>query len=282
MSDPSVNQTPERSVNQTKQPSAADEARAARYAALEAEAPTLDEAGYRRQTRRSVLTGGAASLIGLLGWRWLQGGPEDNNIPTVLRRGHEANEALWRRLSGRTAPTFDRSRSSMLRVNGRHGIRNEIDLDAWELTVLGPDGSELGRHVLDDIAELPKVELTIEHKCVEGWSHIVTWGGTRFSDFAALYADRLDTGLTDYVALATPDREYYVGLDMASMLNEQMLLAYELEGEPLTQDHGAPLRLATPNKYGIKCIKRIGTMQFTNERPTDYWYERGYDWYAQL
>ncbi len=260
----------------------AEQERATRYAALEAEAPTLDEAGYRRQTRRSVLTGGAASLAAFLGWRWLQNGPEDNNIPVALRRGHEANEALWRRLSGRTAPTFDRSRSSMLRVNGRHGIRDEIDLDAWELSVLGPDGSELGRHVLDDIQALPKVELTIEHKCVEGWSHIVTWGGARFSDFAELYADRLGSGLTDYVSLVTPDREYYVGIDMASMLNPQMLLAYELEGEPLTQDHGAPLRLATPNKYGIKCLKRIGTIQFADTQPADYWYERGYDWYAQL
>lgn len=260
----------------------ADEERAAAYAALEAEAPTLDESAYRRQTRRSVLTGGVASLAALAGWRWLQTGPADNNIPVALRRGHEVNEALWRRLSGRTAPTFDRSRSSMLRVNGRHGIREEIDLDAWELTVVGPDGSELGRHVLDDVAALPKVELTIEHKCVEGWSHVVTWGGARFSDFAALYADRLGPDLTDYVALVTPDRQYYVGLDMASMLHPQMLLAYELQGEPLTQDHGAPLRLATPNKYGIKCIKRIGTIRFTDERPTDYWYERGYDWYAQL
>lgn len=259
-----------------------DEERARRYAALEAEAPTLDEDGYRHQTRRSVLTGAAASLVALAGWRWLQTGPEDNNIPVALRRGHEVNEALWRRLSGRTAPTFDRSRSSMLRVNGRHGIRNEVDLGNWELTVLGPDGTQLGRHILDDITALPKTELTVEHKCIEGWSHIVTWGGARFSDFAALYADRLDGGLTDYVALVTPDRGYYVGLDMPSMLNSQMLLAYELEGEPLTQDHGAPLRLATPNKYGIKCIKRIGTIQFTDDRPTDYWYERGYDWYAQL
>jgi len=47
-------------------------------------------------------------------------------------------------------------------------------------------------------------------------------------------------------------------------------------------EHGAPLRLATPVKYGIKNIKRIGTIRFTNTRPADYWAERGYDWYAGL
>lgn len=264
--------------------SEADEARAARYAALEAEAPVISHSQYRAQSRRSFLTGGVGALAGLAGWQYLRGRPEDNRAIDVLRRGHEFNEFLWRKLSREqaTAPTFARSESSMMRVNGRHGLDGEIDLAAWELNVLGPDGSSIGTNTMEDILALPKVELTIEHKCVEGWSHIVTWGGARFSDFMALYADQLGEDATEFVSLETPDSGYYVGLDMPSMRNSQMLLAYELQGEPLTQEHGAPLRLATPNKYGIKTIKRIGTIQFTNEQPTDYWYERGYDWYAQL
>ncbi len=261
-----------------------DAERAARYAALEAEAPTISRSEYQSRSRRSFLTGGVAAAAGLAGWRWLQGRPESNRANDVLRAGHEFNESLWRALSREQAqaPTFDRSESSMLRVNGRHGIRDEINLDAWQLTVLGPDGQTLGTNTMDDIRALPKYEMTVEHKCVEGWSHIVTWGGARFSDFAALYPDVGGDNLTEFVSLETPDSDYYVGLDMPSMMNSQMLLAYELQGEPLTQDHGAPLRLATPNKYGIKCIKRIGTIEFTNTQPTDYWFERGYDWYAQL
>jgi DMSO/TMAO reductase YedYZ molybdopterin-dependent catalytic subunit len=50
----------------------------------------------------------------------------------------------------------------------------------------------------------------------------------------------------------------------------------------LTLEHGAPLRLVTPVKYGIKNIKRIGTLAFTAKRPADFWAERGYDWYAGL
>lgn len=260
-----------------------EEERRERYAAEERGRPTLDAAEYRRRSRRSVLVGGVAALGGLAGFRWLQNRPEDNNIPDVLRTGHELNEALWRQLSrvGADAPTFDRSESSVLRVNGRIGIRDEIDLDAWQLRVEGPDGALLGTHTMDDIVALPQQELTIEHKCIEGWSHIVTWGGPRFGDWAAQYEDVLG-GFPEYVYLETPDREYYVAWDRASILHPQTLLAHRLQGEPLAQDHGAPLRLATPNKYGIKCIKRIGLVRFTDERPTDYWYERGYDWYAQL
>jgi DMSO/TMAO reductase YedYZ molybdopterin-dependent catalytic subunit len=53
-----------------------------------------------------------------------------------------------------------------------------------------------------------------------------------------------------------------------------------MNGRPLTPEHGAPLRLVVTVKYGIKNIKRVSTIRFLNERPPDYWAERGYDWYA--
>ncbi|MFT7601630.1 MAG: DMSO/TMAO reductase YedYZ molybdopterin-dependent catalytic subunit [Acidimicrobiales bacterium] len=260
-----------------------DEQRALRYAALEAEAPTVDLDEYRRISRRSMLTGGLAVVVAGGGWRWLQGRPEDLRANDLLRKGHEFNETIWRKLTreGATAPTFDRSRSSMMRVNGRHGLDGDVNPDQWALTVIGPDDAVLGTHSIDEITGLPKVEMTIEHKCVEGWSHIVTWGGVRFSDFAAPYVQALGR-LPEFVSLETPDGEYYVGLDLASMLHSQTLLTYELEGEPLSPEHGAPLRLTTPNNYGTKQLKRIGTIRFTDLQPADYWGERGYDWYAQL
>jgi DMSO/TMAO reductase YedYZ molybdopterin-dependent catalytic subunit len=55
-----------------------------------------------------------------------------------------------------------------------------------------------------------------------------------------------------------------------------------MNGKPLESLHGAPLRLVIPVKYGIKNIKRIGSIEYTDTRPADYWAERGYDWYAGL
>lgn len=52
-----------------------------------------------------------------------------------------------------------------------------------------------------------------------------------------------------------------------------------MNGTPLTLSHGAPLRLVCPLEYGVKHIKRIGSIQFTDQRPADFWAERGYDWY---
>ena len=126
---------------------------------------------------------------------------------------------------------------------------------------------------------------------IEGWSVVTQWAGARFVDFANLYRPATRSGkppdprkrpedLVRYVSLATPDDDYYVGLDMESALHPQTLLCYEMNGKPLTAPHGAPLRLVIPVKYGIKNIKGIGTIHFTDRRPPDYWAERGYDWYA--
>ena len=121
--------------------------------------------------------------------------------------------------------------------------------------------------------------MIVEFKCIEGWSTITHFGGVRFSDFAERYAPRSNA---QYVSLVTPDGGYYVGWDIESIMHPQTLLCYEMDGMPLTIPHGAPLRLASPTKYGIKQIKRIGTIELTHERPRDYWAENGYDWYAGL
>jgi DMSO/TMAO reductase YedYZ molybdopterin-dependent catalytic subunit len=55
-----------------------------------------------------------------------------------------------------------------------------------------------------------------------------------------------------------------------------------MNGMPLSQENGSPLRLFIPVKYGIKSLKQIGKIYFSDERPPDYWAERGYDWYAGL
>jgi DMSO/TMAO reductase YedYZ molybdopterin-dependent catalytic subunit len=61
-------------------------------------------------------------------------------------------------------------------------------------------------------------------------------------------------------------------------MHPQTLLCYEINGQPLTIDHGAPLRLVTPLKYGIKHLKQIGSIAFSDARPRDYWTENAYDY----
>lgn len=228
-----------------------------------------------RRTRRSLLVGGAAALAGTGAWGWLRSRRPDDQVAWPLRAALEANERVSRDYfrDTRLARTFSAGEAEEPRPNGDIGLEEDPNPD-WKL-MLGSDQSL----TLDDIKALPKVEIVTELKCIEGWSTVVKWGGARFRDFAARYAPG-QTDLNSYVGLETPGKEYYAGLDMPSALHPQTLLAYEMNGAALTPEHGAPLRLVIPVKYGIKNLKRIGRIAFSNTRPPDYWAERGYDWYA--
>ena len=228
----------------------------------------------RRRSRRTFLIGGATALVGIFGWRWMS----DETKDAIFKRTFEFNERLSQTFFGQgdLAPEFPRELAGA-RVNGFIGLDDDFDAAKWQLRVGGlANRTDDLILTLDDIKALPPVEMTAELKCIEGWTQIVNWTGARFSDFAAKY----QPNLTKYVSLVTPDKEYYVGWDMPSILHPQTLLAYQMNGAPLLPEHGAPLRLVTTTKYGIKQLKRIGRIEFTNERPADYWAENGYDWYS--
>jgi hypothetical protein len=234
-----------------------------------------------RLTRRSFFVGLLAALIALVAWQWIRTQPDADGVPWVLRKSHEFNGALWSQWyrSGRLAKAEPPMRGRKPRVNGALGLdKKDFELAKWQMQVLIEDEPKM-KLAMKDIRWLPKVETTTEFKCIEGWSDVISYAGVRFSDFVKMY--NLPTQYK-YVGLETPDGEYYVSLDMASMLHEQTLLAYEMNGAGLSLENGAPLRLIIPIKYGIKSLKRIGTIRFSNTRPADYWAERGYDWYSTL
>lgn len=232
----------------------------------------------QRMSRRSFATGGIAALAGAAGLWWVKNAAPEDGISWPLRRMLDFNSRVSQAYFGpsRLAPTFDVSRAREPRVNGMYGLKNEIDLAHWRLDVLSPGEKPVITRSLPiaAIRELPRYDMVTEFKCVEGWSQIVQWAGTRLSDFIEKYGYD-----SPFVGLTTPDRGYYVGLDRASAVHSQSLLAYEMNGEPLTSGHGAPLRLVCPLKYGVKSIKRIGAIQFSTTRTADFWAERGYDWY---
>ena len=258
------------------------------------------DAQLRRMTRRGFATAGLSMLAGFGAWRWLVSRAEEDGLIWPLRGVLQVNERLASAAfrATRLAPDFPRTQATAPRVNGILGmaeggdVGRGFEVSSWRLSVAGGAAGGSRRLLsLDDIKALPRVEQTTELKCIEGWSTIVHWAGARLADLAALTGlasrsgrpydpIRTPTDLFGYVGLATPDGGYYIGLDTPSALHAQTLLCYEMNGQALTPDHGAPLRLVIPVKYGIKNIKRIGTIRFSDRRPADYWAEQGYDWYA--
>jgi DMSO/TMAO reductase YedYZ molybdopterin-dependent catalytic subunit len=256
---------------------------------------TIDKREWRRKSRRAFLTLGAAGVLGAMGLAWMYTRDEIGELPWPLRTAHRANERLWRSVYGRGRLGEEPSappKGTPSRVNGDIGLSEELDPSAWRLTVSTPGaGHGSATLTMQDLRKMPQTETTELFKCIEGWSEPIAYRGVRFSDFLAATGagardgkpwDRSEASLYPYVGLATPDGEYYVSLDMESALHPKTVLATEINGVPLSDEHGAPLRLIVPVKYGIKSLKRIGRIFFADQRPPDYWAEQGYDWYAGL
>jgi DMSO/TMAO reductase YedYZ molybdopterin-dependent catalytic subunit len=250
------------------------------------------ERDIRRLSRRGLLWGAIAVAFGYESVHFLDGAHQEEGLQWPFRRVQRLNEKLSEAyFSNRSlAREFPMSEAKMPKVNEDIGMEDQLDLDAWRLNIIGAAAGEM-MLTLAELQALPNVEMVTELRCIEGWSCIVHWTGCRLRDVVEKYpprapgvnVDKLET-LPPYLGLETPNGQYYVGLDMASALHPQTLLCWAMMGQPLTRDHGAPLRLVIPVKYGIKNIKRIGKLIYAGSRPRDYWAENdeGYDWYAGL
>lgn len=247
------------------------------------------------KTRRAFLTAGVSALLGVGFWEWLNHQENDQGIPWPFRKVLGLNEKFWRDLYQKDAlaPQVSVPPLKQPRLNGDLGLDEDWEPDSWVLQVDRGSLRGLQQVSLNTLRSLPRTQYSTEFKCIEGWADKNSVAGVSFLEFIKKYKLGTRSGavadpvnrpqdLYPYVALETPDRRYYVSLDMQSMLHPQTLLCYEMDGVPLTSQHGAPLRLYIPIKYGVKSLKRIQRIWFSDARPPDYWAERGYDWYAGL
>jgi DMSO/TMAO reductase YedYZ molybdopterin-dependent catalytic subunit len=184
-----------------------------------------------------------------------------------------ASATLFR--SGHLAPTFsdsDLTPFDKFPINDYDVDDPQVDFDKWTLTVSGavqkPGGYNLGQ-----IQPLPKVVQNTRHVCVEGWDVIGRFAGARLSDFLKMIgADPT----ARFVTVECADN-YYESLDMATAMHPQSLLCYEMYGEPLTREHGAPLRLSIPTKIGYKQAKYLTDLKVGHVlEKVGYWEDQGY------
>ena len=134
------------------------------------------------------------------------------------------------------------------------------DPKTWELTVAGLGGQPL-RLKPADLDRLPRVAQSSRLKCVQCWSGRVSWEGFRCQDLLQLTGAKTDL---QYVRVDCADH-YYDFVKVEDLLQPRTLFAVGMNGEALTPEHGAPLRLVMPAKYGYKSSKLITTLTFIDK-----------------
>jgi DMSO/TMAO reductase YedYZ molybdopterin-dependent catalytic subunit len=252
----------------------------------------------RYQSRRDFLVFGAGALAALAGVGFLlpqdtlsrMGMPRNMNSPgkewflnKALRIDDDVAEAFY---SGtRMVPTYTKSQITSLKNNYNGATPDPGYISGWKLTLGGlASGLSISLDTRNLLARFSVHEQITSLVCVEGWSAIAWWAGLRFDDLLRAYPP-MSQAKWAYVessvnldASGNPD-PYFMSLDLATARHPQTLLATHLNGQSLTVDHGAPLRLLVPVKLGLKNVKAITRITYVAEEPRDYWAERGYSSY---
>lgn len=120
--------------------------------------------------------------------------------------------------------------------------------------------------ISEELNKLPRTNQVSDFHCVTTWSKLnLNWSGYRFSDFySTLLQPRFSSDIT-FVILKAQDG-YKTSLPLSDLLNENVLLADQLDDKPLTIEHGAPIRIVAPDHYGYKNLKHIKRLEFYAEK----------------
>ena len=121
---------------------------------------------------------------------------------------------------------------------------------------------------------LPAVRQVSDFHCVEGWGvPDVQWDGVRMQTVIDLVKPTSEAGFVTFHSLGDVYRD---SLTMHQSRLPDVLIAYDADGEPLSQDHGLPLRLVMPRMFGYKGPKWVTRIEFRDSRDIGYWEERGW------
>jgi DMSO/TMAO reductase YedYZ molybdopterin-dependent catalytic subunit len=148
----------------------------------------------------------------------------------------------------------------------------KFDPEKWDFTVEGLVENPL-KLTYEEFLKLPKVVGVSDFHCVTGWSKLDnTWEGVAFKTVADLVKPLKEAKYATIIA----EVRYTTSLPLEDLLDNDVLLAYTLDGKPLASEHGGPLRLVVPKKYAYKSAKWVRKLKFTQQQELGFWEQRGY------
>ncbi len=166
----------------------------------------------------------------------------------------------------------------------------------WEVEISGLVEKPMTLDVDDLIKQMPIEERIYRFRCVERWAMVVPWIGFPMKALLEKVQPTADAKYVRMLTFLDPDMApeqhnvrmpwpYFEGLTLAEAMNDLTLLVVGIYGHILPPQHGAPIRLIVPWKYGFKSIKSIVSIELTDEKPRTFWNTLGpreYDFEANV
>jgi DMSO/TMAO reductase YedYZ molybdopterin-dependent catalytic subunit len=148
----------------------------------------------------------------------------------------------------------------------------DVDLDTWRLQITGEVEEPLTL-TYEELRALPATDVTTDIHCVTRWSRFdAGFRGVHWRELAQLCRPKP----TANFAIAHAEHGFTANVPLAALEDEHALVVYEADGEPLTPDHGWPVRLVVPSKYFWKSAKWLTGIELTSIDRPGFWERYGY------
>src|SRR5438034_434119 len=152
------------------------------------------------------------------------------------------------------------------------GTVPQVDLATWDFRVFGEVDDPLTL-TYDELRALPNTEITVDIHCVTRWSRFDTsFRGVHWRELAKLVQPRLGAR---YV-VAHAEQGFTSNVPLTALEAEDSLIAWEADGEPLTPEHGWPLRLVVSSRYFWKSAKWLRGLELLTTDQPGFWERYGY------
>jgi DMSO/TMAO reductase YedYZ molybdopterin-dependent catalytic subunit len=231
--------------------------------------------------RRALLAAGASGVTALALAGCNSEGPKaaQRLLDATTRWNEKVERALFRHRAMNVAPAgaeLAGKKFPSYFVSDEVPAWDEKERGVWRLEIGGLVKNPV-RLTLDELKDLPRAELRLEHFCVEGWSAVSVRTGVLLNELARRAGVLPDARAVDFQSF---DDDYHESWDLDSALHPQTLVVYGQDGALLSPAYGAPARVFSPVKLGYKCTKYLTKIVFLPEPNGGYWSDQGYEWYA--
>jgi DMSO/TMAO reductase YedYZ molybdopterin-dependent catalytic subunit len=149
-----------------------------------------------------------------------------------------------------------------------------FDPATYRLKITGLVEREL-TYTLAELRAMKAADQVSDFHCVTGWSvDDVHWRGVRFE---TLLAEAKPRPGASWLRFLSAEPGYHDTLSFEQVALPNVMLAYEMDGKPLSSPHGAPTRVVIPQMYGYKYVKWVQEIEVTDRFEEGFWEQHGYD-----